>query len=143
MLLHPCFHLILESLGDVDRPCFAAVLEGQLAAAAALGAKGCGQGRTSRDKFLDPGVPHPPQQSGVFGELHRILLFTKYIYLVSECKKNSDAKKKTFVDGERRLLQHARSCCTKPSATALERCDKSDSSRLGSGFGVLAGLNVA
>jgi hypothetical protein len=101
MLLHPCLHLILEILGDVDRPCFVAALEGQLAAAAALGAKGCGQGRTSRDKFLDPGVPHPPQQSGVFGELHGILLITKYRYLVREGKKNPGAEKKILVNGER------------------------------------------
>jgi hypothetical protein len=74
MLLNPCFNLILEILGNVDRPGLAAVLEGQLAPAAALGAKGCGQGWALRDKFLDPGVPHPPQQSGVFGQLHGILL---------------------------------------------------------------------
>jgi hypothetical protein len=83
MFLHPCLHLILEILGDVDSPCLAAVLEGQLAATAALSAKGCSQGRTSGDEVLDSGVPHPPQQSGVFGELHGILLDTKYIHLVS------------------------------------------------------------
>src|ERR1022692_1004692 len=100
MLLHPCLHLILEILGDIDRTRFAAALEGQLASAAALDAQGCGQRRKSRDQFLDPGVPHPPQQSGVFGKLHGILLVTKYTYLVFGGKKIPCAKKKKSADRE-------------------------------------------
>jgi hypothetical protein len=124
MLLHPCLHLILEILGDIDRTGLAAVLEGQLAATAALGAKGCSQGRTSRDKFLDPGVPHPPQQSGVFRELHGILLNTKYTYLVLEGKKIPSAKKENLITGKRAPSDYARTHRLEVFQPGPARCEK-------------------